>query len=94
MAIQEDAARRLVAGRTTETLLQIVRDIAKMVVPGDGRPAHAFPQLAGSHLSEVCQQLTLLSPRLALASLNWSHASGPSSINFAVQFISCCGSTC
>ena len=58
--VQEDAARKLVAGRTTETLLQIVRDIAKMVVPGDGKPAHAFPQLAGSHLSEVRQRHTSL----------------------------------
>ncbi len=45
--------RQLVAGRTTVALLEIVQNIAKMVVPADGNPAHAFPRLAGSHLSEV-----------------------------------------
>ena len=41
------------AGHATHSLLQNVESIAKLVVPADGNPAHAFPQLAGSHLSEV-----------------------------------------
>ena len=36
------------AGHATHSLLQNVESIAKLVVPADGNPAHAFPQLAGS----------------------------------------------
>ena len=54
--VQEEVARQLVAGRITQALLQTVQNIAKVVVPADGNPAHAFPQLAGSHLSEVCDR--------------------------------------
>ncbi len=52
--VQEEAARKLLTGRITQALLHSVQNIAKTVVPADGNPAHAFPQLAGSHLSEVC----------------------------------------
>ena len=49
----------------TRKLLRIVRDIDKFIAPQDGDPSHAFPQLAGSHLSEVCIVLyQRLSPQL------------------------------
>lgn len=38
----------------TPKLLQMARDIGRLVASTDGDPTHAFPQLAGSHLSEVC----------------------------------------
>lgn len=34
-------------------LLRMVDKIAKFVLAGDGKPEHAFPSLAGSHLSAV-----------------------------------------
>ena len=34
-------------------LLRMVNKISKFVLPGSGNPEHAFPQLAGSHLSSV-----------------------------------------
>lgn len=37
----------------TPKLLQMTRDIARVVAPAGGDPSHAFLQLAGSHLSEV-----------------------------------------
>lgn len=37
----------------TPLLLQMTRDIMKLVAPGGGDTSHVFPQLAGSHLSEV-----------------------------------------
>lgn len=37
----------------TPKLLQMARDIGRLVASTDGDPTHAFPQLAGSHLSEV-----------------------------------------
>ena len=37
-------------------LLRMVDKIAKFVLPGDGKPEHAFPCLAGSHLSAVSLQ--------------------------------------
>ena len=37
----------------TPKLLQMTRDIARVVAPAGGDPSHAFPQLAGSHLSTV-----------------------------------------
>lgn len=37
-------------------LIRMVDKIAKFVLPGDGKPEHAFPRLAGSHLSAVSLQ--------------------------------------
>ena len=34
-------------------LLHMVREIQKHVLPKNGKPEHAFPILAGSHLSEA-----------------------------------------
>ena len=38
-------------------LLRMVDKIAKFVLPGDGKSEHAFPRLAGSHLSAVSLRL-------------------------------------
>ncbi len=39
-------------------LLGVVRNIQRFMGAHDGRPAHQFPNLAGSYLSEVCMRRT------------------------------------
>ena len=58
-----------IAAHFTPKLLQMTRDIARLVNPGDGDPSHAFPQLAGSHLSEACADLICVAiPALLIVS--------------------------
>ena len=52
-ALQATWLQEHVRGYFTPKLLQMTRDIGALVAAGDGDPTHAFPQLAGSHLSEV-----------------------------------------
>ena len=52
-ALQTAWLQEHVRGTITPKLLQMTRDIGNQVAVGDGDPTHAFPRLAGSHLSGV-----------------------------------------
>ena len=47
-------------------LLQVTREIEKRISLHDGNPAHRFPVLAGSYLTEVCQSSPNPNPRTLL----------------------------
>lgn len=51
-------------------LLRMVSKISKLVLAGDGNPEHAFPQLAGSHLSAVSHCHTHFLSLIPISSLS------------------------
>lgn len=45
--------KKALDGPLCDKLLRLLPDMSRLVQPATGRPEYCYPQLAGSHLTEV-----------------------------------------
>ena len=55
--LQEEWLKEHMRSRFARKLIGVVEKIRKNVLPSDGKDDHQFPQLPGSHLTQVCPML-------------------------------------